>query len=202
MIGSIMEGASSLINTGMGIYDRIQASQISDTRPTMDVPDSQKIALARSARAANTSVRDREDYKLQKGLIEGNIAAGADSIKSMGGGGAGMGAIVDMFGQGQKGLTQAAIGATQTRRQDEALYQNQLGKTAGYEQDAWDWNQKGEYNDRMQEKGYLEERGMENIMGGIQGLTNAATGLEGEYDAKTLNAEKEKRRKAQLGEGL
>jgi hypothetical protein len=198
MIGAIISGASSLLETGMGIYDRYKASQINAQRPTMDVPDAQKAALANAAKLAGTSARDSEMYRLASDQTRGNIAAGSNALQQQGGGGAAAGGIVDLYSRGQQNLVNVAIDAAKVNRQDQINYQNQLGKTAGYEQAAWKYNNSDLYDEQMQEKGMLEQQGNNSILGG---LTNGAQTLQGMEDVqygKKINADKEAWRKKQL----
>ena len=175
MIGTILSGASSLLQTGMGIYQMIKGSQIKPERPEMEVSDAQQMATATMrnqymGEMAGASQARQDIATGQQAAISAAQRAGdASQVLAM------AGASQSTAGKQRREqlIDQAAMKASLAQ-----AYSGQLNRQALEERAAWDYNENQPYQQEVDTKAAMMEGGMKNVMSGLN--AGASLGMAGQ----------------------
>ncbi len=168
---ALVSSIPSILKAGTGIWQMIKGGGAINNRPEMPVPDSVNQMISLLTRNANQSRMPGQD--VIEGNIRGSTATGIEGMQDASAGGEGLGAIAQMIASQQDQFSNLGAQGAQMKRQAENTLASGLGQKGQYEQAAWEWNEKGKYDEAMA----LFGSGMQNVMGGVS--EGAKTGTLG-----------------------
>jgi hypothetical protein len=170
-VGFGLDALSKVGGMGYGIYQLIKANKLSKTeRPEWEITQSDKDSLGLAKSLA--SQRELAGQSIIEDKMRSSTAAGTDAITDVSGGGDAMGALVDLFGKEQYGLADLGIEAERQYFGKQQNLQRALDKMGVLEQQKNQWEKYDPYTETMREASMMREGGLQNIMGGFQGLGN------------------------------
>lgn len=106
--------------------------------------------------------------------LRGATAGGVGAIKQLGGGGAGLGAAVDLFSREQGALTDLGIAADRQYEQRQAELRKNLQTLGAFQDKEFAYNVDQPYYEQKGEAADLTNAALMNLMGGAQSLEQGA----------------------------
>ena len=108
-------------------------------------------------------------------IYEGNIrssqATGIEAIKDIGSGAGGLGAITQMVAGSQDKFSELQANLENMVFQNQGRLGSALNVQGKYEQAAWDWNKKQQWQEKMAEANAYLGAGSQNFQNQLSGLT-------------------------------
>lgn len=182
LIGQGINLASTIPQWLRGYQQEKRADELgkSLTRPVMGVPESQKQALS-SAEAQSTMTRLPGQSGIE-GRLDQTTANTLAMLERLSTGGPTMiNAASRAYGNQMNAENELGVNAANMYLRNQDIYRNELGKTAEWENRAWQWNEMQPYLQKVNAIEALREGGIRNKYGAGQDLFgvlgNTATGL-------------------------
>jgi hypothetical protein len=178
---ALLMSLPALFKTGTGIAQGIRAGQLGKTpRPEFEIPESATSSLDVAKRLA--SGRELPGQSIMEDKLRGSTAAGASEIKRVADSPvAAMGAISNLYKGEMEGMQNLDIASAQNYINNQKGLAGALDKYAGYEQQKFKYDKIDPYEAAMNASAMLKESSLQNIYGGIQGVTsNLGTGMSGQ----------------------
>lgn len=180
MLAALIPAAVQL---GTSIYQGVQAKKLSETEdPTYKIPESAKRALELQAQLAGN--KEFAGQTLIEDKLRQSTATGANQISQMGGGAAGMGAVLDLYGKQQNSLVDVAIqseGNWERRQRDLA---NSLNTMATWENNRNQW-ERDKYLSAQQQSSDMKAGAIHNLYGASK--TGSDYIIQNEYNNTVRN---------------
>jgi hypothetical protein len=181
LIGAAVGAASGLLQTGMGIADRIKAGK--ERRRAQAFFEENKYAIPESARAA-LGVAERQAAgvrlpaeDLRRAQMAEATAAGVGAAQQAATSGADvLGALSGLYGQQQRAEQGMAIAGAERFDRNQAMLRQELGRMADLEREKWQYNVLYPYQQMLGTAEALGTRGAMGIGAGLGAVGEAAGG--------------------------
>jgi len=157
----------SLVKGATSLYQMYQGNKLGKTKEEKyEIPESAKAAL--SSAQSQAAMKQLPGQGLMEDKLRRSTASGTNAVQQMGGGSAGMGAMVDMLANEQNKQSDLDIQAANMYQANQGMLRNQLGNMAGYERQQ---NQRDldVYDQTMSESSDLKGAAMSNAFGAVKG---------------------------------
>lgn len=178
-IGAILTGAALVGKAGLGAYQLIKAKQLGkQKRPEYRIPPSATRAInLLEAQALQTP---EQAVAQMQGRLGATTAGGLQAIGEAGGSSQErLAAVGGLYGQQANLLGGLYTQAEQQKRQAQLNLASGLGRQAGYELQAQQYNILTPYEEAMKAKSALIGGGLQNISGAL--TDTASAGMAGMY---------------------
>lgn len=181
---AIAQGVPALLQAGTGVAQFISGNRMRKdlVRPEYEIPEAARAALgqarslASSQEMAGMSQAENEmNQILSLGVQAAQQTAGSSSEA--------LGAVTNMFANRMRQQNSLAGQAAQDYMRRQADVTQQLGNMATYQDKEWQLNEMQPFLDQAAMASAMGGAGMQNMMGGLQGLGGA---IGGAYANKAL----------------
>jgi len=173
MLSSLFgQGIQGLFKTGVGIGQWFKGNRMLNEwekkRPTMEIPES--INRMVEVLGGMSQIDRLPGQDIMTGNIKSGTASGIEAIKDMSRGGEGLGAITKLISGEQNQFGDMQNMLANMVFQNKGRYAQGLGEQGQWEQQAWDWNKKQKWGEKMAEANARMGAGQQNFLGGMGGL--------------------------------
>ena len=176
-LGLIAMGASALPSIAQGIAGAFQfgkGNAMNVVRPQYNVPNEVFEATANARQLAGANMFAGQ--QLAQNNINRSTANTINAAQQAATSSSGLLAAIGQANANEnQSMNQLAAQAGQFKIQNQQALNQQLGQQAQYQDKAWDWNKKQKFVEESEAKRALMGSGMQNIMGGLQGIAGVAT---------------------------
>lgn len=163
----------SLMQMGSGIAQLFGGIGNQPTRPSYQIPEAEKQALAASKRlAAQDKLPGQEILENQMGEKTASMSKLAGK---MGGSAVGIGALAKLYGQEQQARRNLAVDAARYKAQNQGQMIGQLSNMARYQDKAYQENVKNKYGEEAGASSALIQAGMSNAFSGLSNIAGAGS---------------------------
>jgi len=158
---------------GLGAYQMIKGSSMSQDRPTMEIPESSMAALEQSRQLAFGDVpglqraKERASQSTSNAVEQMNRAGVTDAN-----------AIAGAYRGEQQQQANLGVQESEYRARMRRQYQGALGRMGQLEQQQWDYNVNQPYQRRMAQRSALLGAGIQNFLGAGRSATSYFQGQQ------------------------
>ena len=164
LLPSLFQGGAGLAQLFGGLFGQPK-------RPTYTIPTAATDALNVAKRTASQTKLPGQDV-METQLGE-NTANMTKNLERMGAGGAGLGALSNIYAQESNARRNLGVDAARYYQGNQGMLQNALGRYAGYQDKAWDKNVGEKYQQQSAASSALIQSGMSNTFAGLNNVAGA-----------------------------
>lgn len=186
-LGAGIQGArmgKKQMQLGQGMMDEAQTLSAAYQRPEMQTPEAIQAMMQMSQ---GRMFQNMPGMTQMQNQINQATAGAVGSMREMGTGAEGFGAIADMYGNQMNQQSNLGVKNAMFRDQGQQQHMSNLGNLGQWQQQAWQWNEADPYLQAQQKAAQLETMGR---MGEWEGLKNkmgswaeSFQGMGGELDS-------------------
>jgi hypothetical protein len=152
-----------------GAFQYAKGNRMNVVRPEYNIPNEVLEATANARQLAGANMFAGQ--QLAQNNISRSTANTVNAAQQAATSSSGLLAAITAANQNEnQSMNQLAAQAGQFKIQNQQALNQQLGQQAQYQDKAWDWNKKQKFVEESDAKRALMGAGMQNIMGGLQGI--------------------------------
>jgi hypothetical protein len=165
------------VKLGTSLYQMYEGSQLGKAQqPQYQISEGMQNALKNSQMLA--AQRELPGQSIMEDQLRGSTAGAINAINQMGGGGAGMGAALQAYGNEQQGLQNIALQGAQRYDQNQQQLMNMQQQIGTMQDKQWNLNEYLPWQDKMTQASDMKGAGISNLFGATTDSAQAITDWE------------------------
>jgi len=174
-LSAVAQGVPELIKTGIGVAQYIGGRKMDMPRPKYEIPQGQLQALGQ-ARSLASSQEMQGQSQAEQALNQQLALGGQLAMQTADSSASALGALQNMFANRMANQNSLAGQAESSYLNRQAAVTDQLANTAQYQQAKFAWDKQQPYLDTMAAKSANIGAGLQNMVGGLEGIGGAVAG--------------------------